>query len=455
MKRFSQAIIIILIGIAQNVSAQSELQITQISDLIISVRLNRGDVFYPKKFDKYKSVFERYKIKRENENLSEADLSKLEELKNNLNALNKQAELIKPYFTLLLEARDDALANGAMDFAPQTFQTAEEGLLKLVGKFSNKVPNNSENRINEVLNKYRRALFEAIRNNLLSEVRILIKESEDLDAQKYAPKTYHLVKNLMEEVDLILKNQEFENPELKTKVTQLSEESLHLLNIVQLAQKIKSRDEAFEEYLIEIEDELRLVSEPTSFKPKFSQGLKSTIDHLGSSIQEQQELQEYLSERVQMLSDSLKKLQQENRKLKGNLRTREDIKKDLQTLSQELTPLGVKILPDNNHVVLRLNGIKFDFGKIQINERSKSILERIGQTIRSMPAKKILISLGQSAGGNFQYSKSLAEQRAEAVALVIQTSSFYPDQKISSEGVIINSSLDTGHAVVDIILDWN
>jgi outer membrane protein OmpA-like peptidoglycan-associated protein len=139
----------------------------------------------------------------------------------------------------------------------------------------------------------------------------------------------------------------------------------------------------------------------------------------------------------------------------GQLRHRSDITEQSRRLNQELSPYGVKTIQENNHITLRANGIRFDFGKIQISEQSRKVLEKIGTAMRSLALSKVKITLGQSSGGNFQYSKSLAEQRANAVALVIQTTSYLPTNKINTEGIIIDSPLDTGHAIVDIILEFD
>jgi len=435
--------------------SQTEPVFQEISELFISIRFNRGDVLLPENFDRYRTEFDHLKNVSDKQILTPEEMEKLNRLKENLAELNAQAETLKPYFSDILDIRDDALENGANDFAPETFNEAEESFLKLAQKSADKIPGDFQARRNEILAKYRKAQFEAIGNNLLSEVRILIKESEDLDASKYAPKTYALVKDLLAEVNAILANQEYENPELKQKAAQLSEESLHLLNIVQLAQKIRNSDDALESYLLDMENDIDQMAEPLNYQPEFGNGVKRALENLTNLINEQQALNKLLTERVNVLSDSVRYLYDENLKLMGQLQHRSDITDQTRRLNQELSPYGIKTTQENNHITLRANGIRFDFGKIQISEQSRKVLEKIGTSIRSLPLSKVKITLEQSSGGNFQYSKSLAEQRASAVALVIQTSSYLPTNKISTEGIIINSALDTGHAIVDIILEFN
>ena len=435
--------------------SQSEPVFQEISELFISIRFNRGDVFFPEKFARYRAEFDELKTVSNQRIPTPEEAENLNRLRENLQELNVQAESLKPYFSDILDIRDDALENGANDFAPRAFNDAEESFLKLAQKSVDKIPGDFQARKNEILAKYRKAQFEAIGNNLLSEVRILIKESEDLNASKYAPKTYTLVKNLLAEVNTILANQEYENPELKQKAAQLSQESLHLLTIVQLAQKIRSSDDALESYLLDLENDIDQMAEPFNYQPEFGNGVKRALENLSNLINEQQELKASLNERVKVLSDSVRYLYDENLKLMGQLRHRSDITDQSRRLNQELSPYGVKTIQENNHITLRANGIRFDFGKIQISEQSRKVLEKIGTAMRSLALSKVKITLGQSSGGNFQYSKSLAEQRANAVALVIQTTSYLPTNKINTEGIIIDSPLDTGHAIVDIILEFD
>ena len=435
--------------------SQSEPVFQEISELFISIRFNRGDVLFPEKFERYRTEFDELKTVSNQRIPTPEEAENLNRLRENLQELNVQAESLKPYFSDILDIRDDALENGANDFAPRAFNDAEESFLKLTQKSVDKIPGDFQARKNEILAKYRKAQFEAIGNNLLSEVRILIKESEDLNASKYAPKTYTLVKNLLAEVNTILANQEYENPELKQKAAQLSQESLHLLTIVQLAQKIRSSDDALESYLLDLENDIDQMAEPFNYQPEFGNGVKRALENLSNLINEQQELKASLNERVKVLSDSVRYLYDENLKLMGQLRHRSDITDQSRRLNQELSPYGVKTIQENNHITLRANGIRFDFGKIQISEQSRKVLEKIGTAMRSLALSKLKITLGQSSGGNFQYSKSLAEQRANAVALVIQTTSYLPTNKINTEGIIIDSPLDTGHAIVDIILEFD
>lgn len=455
MKLNLKTILICLLTLFTFVLSQSEPVFQEITELFISLRFNRADVLFPGKFDKYKSEFDRVKIEND-QKVSTPDQSvNLNQLRLDLEELNNQAESLKPYFSDILEVRDDALENGASDFAPATFRDAEESLNKLVQKSIDKIPNDFESRKDEVFAKFRKAQFEAIGNNLLSEVRILIKESEDLDASKYAPQTYGRVKNLLAEVNAILDNREYDNPELKEKAARLSQESSHLLSIVQLAQKIRNRDDALEAYVLDLENNIDQMAKPLDYQPEFDSGLKKALENLSRLIDQQQTMKESLSKRVKILSDSVKYLHDENMRLQGQLQNRLNLAEQTKKLNEQLSPFGIKTLQENSHITLRFNGISFDFGKIQINAQSRTILEKIGIALRSLTLARVKITLGQSSGGNFQYSKSLAEQRANAVALVIQTSSYLPTNKISTDGIIIDSPLDTGHAIVDVVLEFN
>jgi outer membrane protein OmpA-like peptidoglycan-associated protein len=455
MKFNLKIVIVCLITLFTFVLSQTEPVFQEITELFISLRFNRADVLFSEKFDKYKSEFDRLKTGN-NQKVSTPDqLVNLNQLKLNLEQLNNQAESLKPYFSDILEVRDDALENGANDFAPATFGDAEESLVNLVQKSVDKIPNDFENRKDEVLAKFRKAQFETIGNNLLSEVRILIKESEDLNASKYAPQTYNRVKNLLMEVNTILDNREYDNPELKEKAARLSQESSHLLSIVQLAQKIRNSDDALEAYILDLENNIDQIAKPLDYQPEFSSGLKKALENLTRLVDQQQAMNESLSKRVKILSDSVKFLHDENLRLQGQLQNRLDLAEQTKKLNEQLSPFGIKTLQENSHITLRFNGIRFDFGKIQINAQSRAILEKIGIALRSLAVSRIKVTLGQSSGGNFQYSKSLAEQRANAVALVIQTTSYLPTNKITTEGIIMDSPLDTGHAIVDVILEFD
>ncbi len=428
-------------------------QFQEIEDLLISIRLNRGDILYSDSFNTYNQTFQRLQQDESGRAVTDAERNKLQQIEYKLREINQATEKVRPYFSSIFAARDKAISDGASDFAPQLFRRAESSLQKAAIQLRNEVSSNVDEKLTKILNLYRKAHFQAIQNKLLSEVRILIEESKDLDAEKYAPRTYLMVTELLSEVENILNRNQFNNPNLQDKAAQLSEESQHLLYITQLANDIESHDANFEDYILKLENLVAETAALFDYEPNFSQGIEPVLENIEISVQELQDQNQQLKVKNLQLRDSLKHLNEEIVTLEEKLGHQKTVVQKIERLKQEFSDSPVKITKRPGKVVYHLNGIQFQPGKYMIEERYPPILQRIGESLQKFPEQNITVRLGQVFSGNMDYSKTLADQRAKAVAFIIQSTAYISDQRIRFEGVMIEDKNDNGHAVVEILVD--
>jgi len=408
----------ILIQLLFNLSlsfAQEKKEFTHIEELMGAIRAARGDVLYKDQFFKLKKLYEELKEQTSGRLLTEAEKRDVEEITTQLRQLREDAERVRPFLSSVLTARDEALLNDAADFAPDYFNEAEKELKKVAEKLRKENPEKVQSDIEQTFRLYRQAHFQSIRNKLLGEVRILIQESKDLDAEKLAPRTLNLVYELLHEVENILDKKQFTDPTLQEKATLLASESQHLLYLVQLTRWVKRDETALEEFVLKLEEAVRRLANLFDYNPQFYDGIEPVLANIEISVKALQEERDTLATENQILKE-------------------------------------VKIWREKNELYLRLNGIEFEPGKINISEKYKSILELIGKSIRDFPASEILVRLGQLNQGNYEYNVSLATQRARAAQLIIQSAGFIPDNRIRSEGIILNSFLSQGHAILEVVL---
>ncbi len=432
--------------------AQESVDFPMVDEMIISIRLNRGDILFSEKFSKYLEGYNRLKAVQEQRELNETEKMDLLRVYQLFDDLNSKSELIKPYLSSILEARDKALFHAANDFAPEIFNKAERNFQELTAKFANNAQNQADESINKVILLYREAEFEAVRNKLLSEVRILIAEAKDLQAEKYTPSSYQKVNELFDEVDRILSKRQYNDPSLGQKAADLLEESKHLLYLVQLAKQLNRNDTAVEEYILALEASLRKLETTLNITLSSSNGVKKGLDNVNLAVEE---LQGELNRQRAMnetLLDSISLLSEEIAVLRMHLGENQNIQRKIDNLKSQLTPHNIKVIQQNGYILLRANGLQFPLGKLQISPEEKNRLEKIGESLRAFSSEKIVIRIGQAAAGNVEYNQRLAEQRAQAVALIIQDAGYIQDARISSEAVLLENSRDTGHAIVDVII---
>ena len=453
MKNFFTIPQIIFVFFVAVVIANNSPYVSQIEEIIISIKLNRGDVLFFDRFSQYKAQYERLKTISKERVVTPVEESDLSQLATLFEEILRDTEYLKPYLNGILEVREKALLNSAKDYAPELFEKADNDLRKLANQFLLKIPSGVELKIDEVAILYRQAEFEALRNKLLSEVRILFEESKDLEAEKLAPQSYNKVSNLIREVEIILQEKNYEDYSLSLKATRLLQESRHLLHLVQLAQRVNHDQTAFEQYILELEKSVGKLGEILKVEPQFGNGIKDYLGKLEIFTEELKNENQSLKKNNEILVDSLNALSQEIRYLEKELGRKRNFTEKVDNISKLLSDYSIKVIENHNNIVLRLNGVEFPPGKIQIDEGTQIKLQKIGESLHYFPSSTINVRLGQSAGGNAQYSKALAEQRAKAVALIIQSAGFIKDDRIRSEGILIDNHLNPGHIIIDVIVE--
>ena len=432
--------------------AQETVEIGQIEELIASIRQNGGDILFAKKFYNFLPQYQRIKKTSDEGVLNPTEKSDLITLYRQFEEINQQTNKLRPYFSSVLESRANALAREANDFAPQLFTKAEQSLQEVAEKLVKNIPANSQELLNRCIHAYREAEFEAVRNKLLSEVRILLQESKELGAEKIAPKLNKKVNSLLTEVENILNAHRYNDPTLNQKAAQLLEESTHLLYVVQQQQQLRKENDAFETYLLSLESTLHRMADLLAIRLSFSEGLEPALKAVEMSIEELKSELQHQQQKNQQLQDTIYKLSEEIDSLKLRLIKNQLLSEKIESLKAKLAPLNVKVSFQENEITLRMNPVQFLSGRLTLPEDAQNQLKKVAEVLREYPIESVTIRLMQNPGGNLQYSQNLVKERAARIALFIQNSSYLADTQIRSEGWIKDKLPNNGSGIVEIIL---
>lgn len=431
--------------------------IRRIETIIQEIRLNSGDVFFSEEFYRYKKRFEELKQKSMERQLTDDELREARRLAEEFNRINEISGRVKPYLTSVLAAREEALANAANDFAPEKYEKAEENLRRLIRRFPEKKPDKIEKEVNALIRMYRKAQFEAIRNKLLSEVRILIQEARDMDAEKLTPRIFTLVNELMKDVENILNKNRFNDPDLQEKAGRLSAESQHLLYLAQWAQRIKRDNSAFEDFALKLEQAISRLAALLNYSPEFSEGIEPVLKDISLSVKQLQNELESLRQENAVLRDSLNILKKELGRQRLELTRQNELKQKVSQLEKEFSREGGKVALRGDEIILRFNGIQFYPGRSEMDEPSRRLLEKIGKVLRDFSRGIFRVKVLQFTDGNPRYNQSLATQRAQAAAFLIQTAGYIPDERVRWEGIVIKNDSRAGssRALLEIVIELN
>ena len=435
--------------------AQEKLPLQQLDRLIVSIRKDRGDVIFAPEFYQYKDELEQLREAIAAQGMTPELRERAQRLFTNLRDLSERSQKALPYFVRVLSLRDLALLDGAEDFASDYFQNGENQLREAARLFRQGKTRKLEKPLEAASRFYRQAQFEAIRNKLLSEVRILIQESRDLEAEKLVPKTFQKVQQLYAEVEKILKKKQYNTTDLQEKADRLAEESQHLLYLAQIARQVANDPANLEAWILQVEGSIRRLAELLEIQPQFSQGIPEALQFIRQAVEKREEENRNLRQENTRLSDSLRVLQKQILDLKNRLAVKKNWDQIVARIRQELKNTGARVEDRGKTVLIRVNGLQFAPGRYDIPQKYYSLLEKVARALQYCSGQSIQLFLKQKAGGNPQYARELAHQRALTVGLFLQSEAYIPDDQFEVQGLASPDIRDEGHVVLELVISKN
>ncbi len=435
--------------------AQAELSFKQLDRLIVSIRENRGDVIFADEFYQYKDEVEKLRDELAARGLTPDLREKAQKLFTELRKLSEQSKEALPFFVRVLSVRDLALLDGAEDFASEYFQNGEEQLREAARLFRRHKTGQLKKPLEAAIRYYKLAQFEALRNKLLSEVRILIQESRDLGAEKLVPKTFRRVQRLYSEVEKILQKKQYNASDLQEKADRLAEESQHLLYLAQIARQVDRDPTALENWILQLEESIRQLDDLLEIQPQFSQGIPEALQTVRQALEKQAEENRDLRDENTQLRDSLNVLQRRILDLQNRLAVKKNWEQIIARMRTELKDTGARVVDRGQTVVIRVNGLQFAPGRYDIPQKYYSLLEKVARALQYCSGQSIHLFLKQKAGGNPQYARELAQQRALTVGLFLQSEAYIPDDQFTVEGMPSPDVPDEGHVILELVISKN
>lgn len=432
-------------------AGQSDL-VAECETYIIRIRQQHGDILFPESFYKAKEQFEQLRQSSQLRPLTNQEVELLQALKGEFLQLAQDAGRVEPILSDVLSARQVAVDNDASDFAGNYFDQAENELKKLAEILRKNPGANLGNRIEKNVRLYIQAQYEAIRNRLLSEVRIFIQEARDLGADKYTPATLALVEDLLRDVEAILNKRRFVNGELQDKAGRLAEESQHLLYLAQTARRIYRDDAALENFLLGLETSIQKLCNTLAYQPKFTEGVVPILHDLDMTVQQLISENQALRQKNWHLQDSLQAKNDEIRRLQQQIQGVQLWSGKLDRFKKRISGLNAAVTENESALYIRLNGLNFMPGKVNVNNGDKDKLKKLGRALTEFAGNAIKVRIIQPSSGNPLYNRQLAEERARATALFLQAEAFIDNNLLSWEGVLIVDEGEPGHAYLEIVI---
>jgi outer membrane protein OmpA-like peptidoglycan-associated protein len=190
------------------------------------------------------------------------------------------------------------------------------------------------------------------------------------------------------------------------------------------------------------------------YLPDYSNGLPAVLNDIATSVESLKTSLEKERQKNRLLEDSLVRLNKQLMLLQEKLGEHQRLLSRINELKKRMLELGVVTTQKGNRIEFTLNGLNFVPGGISLPQPEQQIIERMAREIQKLPYQHIEIRIIQAAPGNRQYNQTLANQRAKSVALLFQTTAYIPDDKISSEGAILENSASSSEAILQVAITF-
>lgn len=369
---------------------------------------------YAKAAEYYSSADEKLKDGRSIDSIRK-DITKAEK---QLTKANEAAQNAKQVFASVLQARDDAQAANAPDFASEQWAGAQEQFIQALMKLEDGSEKSARARGKEAETLYRDAELSAIKVNYLDETRRLLAQADDEKVKKYAPETLNNAQALVDQAERALSENRYDTDEPRSLARQAKDEALHALYLAKILKPVRDKDMSLEQFALNAEKPLTRIASSVDEVARFDQGYAPVADKIITRIGDLQSMANENTDRgyqIIDLKEEIATLEGELGKQSDRLLAQEEQRQRFKQLDRIFTPEDAEIFTQGQSVLVRLIGLNFKQGSSQIEAEYFDVLKKVQDAIRLFPEMSIAIEGHTDSFGSDDLNLKLSEDRATSV----------------------------------------
>lgn len=411
----------LLCAIVSGAAAQTDLRDTlfvQADAALKAANEARANVLAPKNYGEaaeyYRSAEDKLRRGRSIESIEKDLASAAVSLRKAVDA----TRLANVTFSSAIQARDDAEAANAAEFATEQWRDAEERFASAATRLEDGNVNAARTRANDAAGLYRAAELTAIKTNYLDETRRLIAQAKKERVERNAPKTLARAESLLAQAEKSLNENRYDTDEPRSLAREAKYEIKHAMYLARTLKPVRDRDVSLEDFALAAERPLARVAGALDQVAEFDQGYDAPTVAITASIETLQKDAYELSEsRAQILE-----LESEIQQLEGKLGTQsqrlaaqEEQRRRFQQVETMFDPGEAQIFTQGQNVLVRPIGLVFASGSAQIQSEYFALLRKVQDAIRVFPNSHVVVEGHTDSFGGDETNLTLSRDRADAV----------------------------------------
>lgn len=378
----------------------------------------RANILAPKSYgeaaEHYRSAEDKLKRGRSIDSIKK-DLS---EAATSLGKAAEATRLANVTLSGAIQARDDAEAANAAQFAGKEWRDAEERFASAAIRLENGNINAARSRANDATKLYRAAELTAIKTNYLDETRRLIEQAKDDKVERYAPKTLAKAELLLGQAEKALTENRYDTDEPRSLAREAKYEAKHAIYLAGLLKPVRDREVSLEDFALSNERPIAQIASTLDQVAEFDQGFDVPTRSINVRIEALQKDAYELSEsrtQIMNLESEIQQLENQLGTTSQRLAMQEEQRRRFRQLESMFGPDEAQIFTQGQNVLIRPRGLVFPSGSAQIEAQYFGLLRKVQDAIRAMPDSAVLVEGHTDSFGGDETNLSLSKERAEAV----------------------------------------
>lgn len=355
-----------------------------------------------------------------------------------------------------IKARSDAISAESSQYAPSEWKKADDVFRRAAIQLENGDINDARNNGDRAQNLYREAELIAIKANYLGGAKALLQQARKDGAHKYAPKTYAKAESLIAEAEKSLTESRYDTDVPRSLAKEAKYKTAHSIYITNFTKESRSKNLSTEDLILDWESPITQIGTSLGMSVMLDKGYQPATDKI---LQEIAQLQA-TDEEAKQLRLQVQRLEKELGGKSKLVQAEKKRREQLAELSRLFTPNEAQILREGNHIILRMIGLSFAFGKYDIQSQYFGLLKKVQDAIQVFPGSQVVVEGHTDSFGADATNLTLSKRRAESVRTYLIANLGMPASSVKAVGYgetrpIANNETADGRAKnrrIDIVI---
>lgn len=313
----------------------------------------------------------------------------------------------------IVSVRERCILMDGVDFAQGIFSKGDQKLRQAARDFVSGDPESMRLAAAAAGKFYLQAELKTIRDHVIGNVRIEIQESENLQAQKYLPKSYRATQNLLREVESMQRNAVSSNDLLFQKTRQLMLASRKLQTLLYTVHRFRDNAGSAEDFLLALNEKSDLLANELDIELAPDQKIQEKLQVILNSVGELR------SSNARLFADN-QELRHRNSQIRTQLLSyqtvseREDF---LETVLTQFTKILARPVERRQEfITIRYDSLRETAASLTgLDGATEKALSPLVDALKSLPATDIMLQLKVPEIEAEITSKARALRQAKAI----------------------------------------